>query len=61
MVLLLLKSQQPGTLRLPRAGANPRLIVSGPLILHHTLCGHDFAPVIACDHCHAPLDPHDVR
>jgi DNA-binding HxlR family transcriptional regulator len=32
-----------------------------PLILHHTICGHDFAPVIACDHCHAPLDPHDMR
>ena len=32
-----------------------------PLLLHHTLCDHDFQPVIACDHCHDPIDPHEIR
>ena len=32
-----------------------------PLLLHHTNCDHDFEPVIACDHCHQAIDPHDMR
>lgn len=32
-----------------------------PLILHHLDCNSDFAPVIACDHCHEPLHPHHMR
>jgi DNA-binding HxlR family transcriptional regulator len=32
-----------------------------PLLLHHTPCDHDFRPVIACDHCRDPIDPHDMR
>ncbi|MBX9709792.1 MAG: helix-turn-helix transcriptional regulator [Xanthobacteraceae bacterium] len=32
-----------------------------PLILRHGDCGKDFAPVIACDHCRQPLDPHHMR
>jgi DNA-binding HxlR family transcriptional regulator len=32
-----------------------------PLLLRHTPCDHEFQPVIACDHCHAPIDPHDIR
>ncbi len=32
-----------------------------PLILTHTDCGHDFLPVLVCDPCSAPIDPHEVR
>ena len=32
-----------------------------PLILHHQVCDHDFTPVVACNLCHAPLDPHEMR
>lgn len=32
-----------------------------PLILTHSLCGKDFVPVVACDHCGLPLDPKQVR
>lgn len=32
-----------------------------PLILHHMTCDHDFEPVVACDHCRQPLDPHHMR
>jgi DNA-binding HxlR family transcriptional regulator len=26
-----------------------------PLLLTHSVCGQDFTPIIACDHCRAPL------
>jgi DNA-binding HxlR family transcriptional regulator len=32
-----------------------------PLLLRHTTCGHDFQPVIACNHCRETIDPHDMR
>ena len=32
-----------------------------PLILQHSLCGQDFEPIVACDHCRLPLDPKEVR
>ncbi|MCR6737011.1 MAG: helix-turn-helix transcriptional regulator [Afipia sp.] len=32
-----------------------------PLILKHLDCGHDFEPIVACDHCRQALDPHDMR
>ncbi len=32
-----------------------------PLILHHADCDKDFTPVVACDHCRQPLDPHDMH
>ena len=32
-----------------------------PLILHHLDCGKDFEPIVACDHCRQPLNPHDMR
>lgn len=32
-----------------------------PLILQHVDCGKDFEPIVACDHCRRPLDPHDMR
>ncbi len=32
-----------------------------PLILHHFDCGEDFEPLVACDHCHQPLDPREMR
>lgn len=32
-----------------------------PLLLHHTVCDHDFQPMIACDHCRDAIDPHDIR
>ena len=32
-----------------------------PLRLEHTTCGHDSEAVLACSHCHEPLDPREVR
>ena len=32
-----------------------------PLILRHIECGNDFEPIVACDHCHLALDPHEMR
>lgn len=32
-----------------------------PLVLEHAGCGHEFHPVVACDHCGLPLDPKEVR
>jgi DNA-binding HxlR family transcriptional regulator len=32
-----------------------------PLILQHITCGRDFHGVVACDHCGAALDPHEMR
>jgi len=32
-----------------------------PLILHHMDCKADFEPIVACDHCHQALHPHDMR
>jgi DNA-binding HxlR family transcriptional regulator len=32
-----------------------------PLILKHLDCGHDFEPIVACNHCRQALDPHDMR
>jgi DNA-binding HxlR family transcriptional regulator len=32
-----------------------------PLLLRHTPCDHDFKPVIVCEHCREPIDPHDMR
>jgi DNA-binding HxlR family transcriptional regulator len=34
---------------------------SPPLILTHRDCGSDFVPVLACDHCHEPLEPYGMR
>lgn len=31
-----------------------------PLLLTHSTCGHDFTPIIVCDHCHAPLEASDM-
>ena len=31
-----------------------------PLLLTHSTCGHDFEPVIVCDHCRAPLKANDM-
>lgn len=31
-----------------------------PLLLTHTTCGHDFAPVIVCSHCRSPLKANDM-
>ena len=32
-----------------------------PLILHHMDCKADFEPIVACDHCHQAIHPHDMR
>ena len=32
-----------------------------PLILRHLDCGHDFLPLIVCDHCRQPVDVHEMR
>lgn len=32
-----------------------------PLILTHRTCGRDFQPLLACDQCHEPIVPRDVR
>lgn len=31
-----------------------------PLILRHTPCGHDAAPIVVCSHCREQLRPTDV-
>ncbi|MBI1262013.1 MAG: transcriptional regulator [Rhizobiales bacterium] len=31
-----------------------------PILRHHTLCDHDFDPVMVCSHCRETLDPHEV-
>lgn len=31
-----------------------------PVILHHTECGHDVTPYLACDACGGPLTPRTV-
>ena len=32
-----------------------------PVILTHRSCGKDFTPVVICDHCRGPIDPHAMR
>lgn len=32
-----------------------------PLILTHLVCGEDFHPVVACNHCRTPLDTRNVQ
>ena len=32
-----------------------------PLILHHTACGHDAAPVLVCRHCTQPIRATDIQ
>ncbi len=32
-----------------------------PLILRHLECGHDFTPIVACNHCRMPLMAHAMR
>jgi DNA-binding HxlR family transcriptional regulator len=32
-----------------------------PLILTHTVCGHDFLPRLVCHHCETAIDPHEVK
>lgn len=32
-----------------------------PLVLTHKICGQDFHPVLACDHCHEPLSARTMR
>lgn len=31
-----------------------------PLVLHHTACGHDAAPVLVCHHCAQPIAATDI-
>ncbi|MEQ8748093.1 helix-turn-helix domain-containing protein [Pyruvatibacter sp.] len=32
-----------------------------PILRRHTTCGHDFAGMLHCSHCHEPVTPHDVE
>lgn len=32
-----------------------------PLLLHHTHCGHDFAPVVECSRCGSAVDAFDME
>ncbi len=32
-----------------------------PLVLHHTTCGHDAAPVLVCGHCTQPIRATDIQ
>jgi DNA-binding HxlR family transcriptional regulator len=32
-----------------------------PIILRHYTCGKDFTPVVICDRCRKPIDPHSMR
>lgn len=32
-----------------------------PLLLTHHACGKDFTPVVICDRCRQPIDPHAMR
>jgi DNA-binding HxlR family transcriptional regulator len=50
----------PAVITIMRWGDQHLLGDDGPPVVLRHVCGHEAEPVLVCDHCRAPLHPHDV-